>query len=75
MQIGTASVVPVTVTGITTATAVAAGYEHTCALLADETIRCWGRDDAGELGDGNSGYGQHSTTPVAVKGIAGATAV
>ena len=33
---------PVAVSGISTATAIAAGYEHTCALLADGTPRCWG---------------------------------
>ena len=26
-----------------TATAVAAGYAHTCAILDDATVRCWGR--------------------------------
>jgi alpha-tubulin suppressor-like RCC1 family protein len=32
--------------------AVAAGSRHSCAILADRTIRCWGFNHAGQLGDG-----------------------
>jgi alpha-tubulin suppressor-like RCC1 family protein len=35
-----------------TATAVAAGNEHTCALLDDHTVKCWGAAEAGALGQG-----------------------
>ena len=31
---------------------VAAGGSHVCALLADGTVSCWGRDNKGQLGDG-----------------------
>lgn len=34
----------------TTAVAVTAGREHTCALLADNAVRCWGDDEQGQLG-------------------------
>jgi uncharacterized repeat protein (TIGR01451 family) len=34
------------------ARAITAGENHTCALLTDGTIRCWGNDDGGQLGDG-----------------------
>jgi alpha-tubulin suppressor-like RCC1 family protein len=34
--------IPVTVSGVTGAVAVAAGLGHTCALLVDGTARCWG---------------------------------
>jgi alpha-tubulin suppressor-like RCC1 family protein len=55
--------VPVAVSGITTAIAIAAGAYHSCALLADGTARCWGRNGDGELGDrANS----DSTSPVTV---------
>ncbi len=33
-----------------TALAVSAGLEHTCALLDDTSVRCWGRGSAGRLG-------------------------
>jgi hypothetical protein len=55
------------VTGITTATALAAGAAHTCALLADGTLRCWGGNLFGSLGNGTTTG--PATTPVAVSGI------
>ena len=47
----TSQPVPGTVTGITTATQVAAGTSHTCALLADGAVECWGSNADGQLGD------------------------
>ncbi len=35
-----------------TATAITAGGSHTCALLDDETVRCWGDGTTGALGYG-----------------------
>jgi alpha-tubulin suppressor-like RCC1 family protein len=29
---------------------VAAGHGHTCAILDDDTLKCWGRNDVGQLG-------------------------
>lgn len=40
------------VTGISSADAVAAGGEHTCALLSSGRLWCWGDDTDGQLGDG-----------------------
>ncbi len=37
-----------------TARAIAAGSNHTCALLDNATINCWGRNDFGQLGRGNA---------------------
>ena len=33
-----------------TATALVAGNAHTCALLDDATVKCWGKNDLGQLG-------------------------
>ncbi len=38
--------------GLGTATSVTAGRQHSCAQLPDGTVRCWGRNDLGQLGDG-----------------------
>jgi alpha-tubulin suppressor-like RCC1 family protein len=49
-----------------TVTAVSAGDSFTCAVLADETAKCWGENDGGQLGDGTF-TGQ--TRPVSVVGL------
>jgi alpha-tubulin suppressor-like RCC1 family protein len=36
------------------ATRIASGNHFACAIVADETLRCWGNDEHGELGDGAS---------------------
>jgi alpha-tubulin suppressor-like RCC1 family protein len=60
---------PVAVAGISDAISVAAGGAHTCALLANGTVRCWGGGSAGQLGNGAVG---NSPTPVIVAGLSGA---
>ena len=45
---------PVKVSRITTATSIALGYYHSCALLTDGKVKCWGRNDYGGLGDGTT---------------------
>jgi alpha-tubulin suppressor-like RCC1 family protein len=32
------------------AKAIAAGYQHTCAILDNESVKCWGLNDEGQLG-------------------------
>jgi alpha-tubulin suppressor-like RCC1 family protein len=63
---------PVTVINISTAVAISAGGFHTCAALADGTLRCWGRNTKGELGNGTT---IDSSTPVTVSGLNAAVAV
>jgi alpha-tubulin suppressor-like RCC1 family protein len=45
--------------------AVVAGSSHTCALLSDKTVRCWGDNTYDQLGSGSSTL-TSSTVPVAV---------
>ncbi len=52
---------------------VVAGVASACALMKDGGARCWGRTDVGETG-GKMVDGQ-AATPVAVAGVAGATAL
>src|SRR5438128_7968824 len=66
----TSSSVPVPVRDLTTATSVVTGDSHTCALLADGTVQCWGVGDSGQRGDGT--FNNISTVPVAVVGMGGA---
>lgn len=49
-----------------TATAIAAGGNHTCAVLDDGTLRCWGRNDHGTLGLGAVGNVGDNESPSAL---------
>jgi alpha-tubulin suppressor-like RCC1 family protein len=48
-----ASVPPVNLGPGRTARAITVGFSHTCALLDDGTLRCWGFGGSGRLGYGN----------------------
>ncbi len=37
-----------------TAVAITAGAYHTCAILDDESVSCWGRNTYGQIGDGTT---------------------
>ena len=57
---------PVVVAGLTGATAISTGDFHSCAVLANSAVKCWGRNDSGQLGDGTS---TNSSTPVGLIGL------
>jgi alpha-tubulin suppressor-like RCC1 family protein len=60
------------------AKAIAAGGQHTCAILEDNTVKCWGSGAYGQLGYGPSGPGGSVYDPSAVGTVdlgAGRTAV
>ncbi|HMV65728.1 MAG TPA: MopE-related protein, partial [Myxococcota bacterium] len=46
---------PVNLGADRTAVEIATGWYHTCALLDDGNVRCWGRNDYGELGLSRAG--------------------
>jgi len=71
----------VKVSGLKGVIAVAAGSDHTCALISNGTVECWGVNNLGQLGNGTA-TGHASclglpceTAPVAVSGLTNATAI
>lgn len=62
------SSVPVKVSSLDDATAVAAGEKHSCALRGDGTVLCWGDNESQQLGKNYTR--SFSRLPVQVEGIA-----
>lgn len=60
---------PVDVAGISgTVRAIATGWDYTCAVLENGAVKCWGKNDKGQVGDGTTGI---RITPVDVIGLTG----
>ena len=64
----TLTVVPLAAVTVPLAT----GTAHTCAIRADRTVACWGRNATGQLGDGTLA---DKALPTAVPGLTGAAAL
>ncbi|MGO8992459.1 MAG: RCC1 domain-containing protein [Polyangiaceae bacterium] len=59
--------VPADVVGLVVpARAVAVGRAHTCALLRNDTVHCWGADGRSQLADGAN---THRASPLLVNGL------
>lgn len=59
--------------GVSNAISVSAGYGHSCAVLNDGSVMCWGENGSGQLGDGTTV--QYRSTATTVSGISNAVAV
>ncbi len=62
----------VAVTGLQHVAEICAGETHACARLEDGTVRCWGSNAVGQVGDGTL---SDRASPTRVSGIAGALQV
>jgi alpha-tubulin suppressor-like RCC1 family protein len=58
------------VTSLTNVTQIAAGGYQTCALLTDGTVRCWGANHRGQLGDGTTTNRAAPATVVGLSNVA-----
>ncbi len=68
----TDSDLPVAVSGLSGVTAIAAGDDHSLALLSNGSVVAWGENLNGQLGNGST---KSSDVPVAVNGLSGVTAI
>jgi hypothetical protein len=57
---------PVRIDGLTDVIAISAGNMHSMALLRDGTVRVWGQNKSGQLGDGST---VDRNTPTPVEGV------
>jgi alpha-tubulin suppressor-like RCC1 family protein len=60
------------VSNLSGVTAIAAGAEHSLALLSNGTVMAWGDNEQGQLGDGTL---TNRLTPVAVQGLSNVVAI
>ena len=63
---------PVVTTNTVPPRLVSIGGGHTCALTSNGGVRCWGRNDFGQLGDGSTTY---RYVPVAISGASSVIAL
>ena len=69
----------VQVSGLSGVKAIAAANTHALALLSDGTVRTWGSNQYGQLGNGKGGFeaatGQNQRVPKTVEGLTHVTAI
>ena len=64
---------PVVVPGLANVTDITAGWSHVCAV-ASGTVKCWGENSNGGIGDGSATLRTSPTTATGVTGITEVTA-
>jgi alpha-tubulin suppressor-like RCC1 family protein len=64
---------PITVSGLSSGvSAFSSRYQHACAVVGTGTVKCWGDNAAGQLGNGTT---TGSSTPVDVSGLSGVSTI
>lgn len=64
---------PVTVSGLSSGVrTISNRYDHACAIVVTGTVKCWGWNASGQLGDNTT---TSSNTPVTVSGLSGVSAI
>ena len=66
---------PTVVPDLTNVTQIVVGFNHTCALLDNSAVKCWGSNSSGQLGDGTSGTNASKSTPTAVSNLTNVTQI
>jgi alpha-tubulin suppressor-like RCC1 family protein len=75
-NIGDDNPTPTVVAGLSDVTEITAGFLHTCALLTNGTVTCWGYNYYGELGNTtNNSTTNPNPTPTVVVGLSGVTQI
>lgn len=66
---------PVTLPSPGRAKAITSGVDHTCALLVDGRVSCWGSNSSGQLGVGAAGNRSTPSAPINLQGSGRAKAI
>ncbi len=66
---------PTQIGGLSNVTAIAAGRKHNLALGSDGTVRAWGYDNFGALGDGTAGANNPTPAQIAPGTLSGVVAI
>jgi Regulator of chromosome condensation (RCC1) repeat len=56
-----------TVAGLDGVTQVSSSGYHTCAVRRDQSVRCWGDNGSGQMGDAERGTGGEQQVPAPVR--------
>lgn len=67
--------VPIAVLNLANVVSISTGDDFTCVLLNDKTVKCWGDNVDGELGNGTSGAGNYASTPTSVLNLSDVASV